>query len=187
MNSEQHVCPVWVGQLMVSRLRNLVQNPIDILSPYIKSGMKVLEIGPALGFFSIPMAKMVNPTGKIYCVDIQKKMLEKLETRAKKYKVNNQIELIESTNTSFNIAHLEKQIDFTLLFAVVHEVRDQSLLFNEVSHTMKKGARVLISEPKGHVKEKDLEWSIQLAAKSGLVVTNRPKINGSRSVELQKI
>jgi len=55
-------------------MRRLFQDPETILSPYIKSGMKVLEVGPGMGFFSLPMARLIGETGRIYCVDLQEKM-----------------------------------------------------------------------------------------------------------------
>jgi len=40
-----HVCPVWVGYLLASPLRKLLQNPDKILAPYVKPGMTVLDVG----------------------------------------------------------------------------------------------------------------------------------------------
>jgi ubiquinone/menaquinone biosynthesis C-methylase UbiE len=65
-------------------MRRLFQDPETILSPYIKSGMKVLEVGPGMGFFSLPMARLIGETGRIYCVDLQEKMLKSLQRRASK-------------------------------------------------------------------------------------------------------
>jgi hypothetical protein len=39
------VCPVWIGHLLASPLRRLVQNPKKILGPYVTSGMTVLDFG----------------------------------------------------------------------------------------------------------------------------------------------
>ena len=115
METKPHVCPVWMGYAMASPLRKLQQNPYKILSPFINEGMNVLEIGPAMGFFSIPMANMAGNNGKVYCVDIQKNMLRKLEHRAVKAGVEQTIETRLSTAGSLNIDDLKNSIDFTLL------------------------------------------------------------------------
>jgi predicted O-methyltransferase YrrM len=73
---------------MLIPLRKLQHNPVKILAPYIKPGMKAMDFGPAMGYFSIPLAKLTGTKGKVYCVDIQEKMLEKLKQRAVKYGVN---------------------------------------------------------------------------------------------------
>ena len=88
----ERVCPVWVGYLLASPLRKFAHNPDKILSPYVKEGMTVLDIGSAMGFFSIPMAQMVGPEGKVICVDMQEKMLERLQKRAHKAGVADRIE-----------------------------------------------------------------------------------------------
>jgi len=49
----KRVCPVWVGYLLASPIRKLFQNPQRILSPYVENGMKVLDVGCAMGFFKI--------------------------------------------------------------------------------------------------------------------------------------
>ena len=58
------------------------QNPVKILSPYVGSGMTVLDIGPGMGFFTLPMARLVGPAGKVVCADVQPKMLDALRRRA---------------------------------------------------------------------------------------------------------
>lgn len=61
---KQRVCPVWMGYLLVSPLRKLFMGPEKILGPFVRPGMKVLDIGCAMGFFSIPAAKMLGPRGE---------------------------------------------------------------------------------------------------------------------------
>lgn len=187
MEQEQHICPVWVGRLMVSPIRKLYQNPQTILKNHIEPGMQVLEIGPALGFFSIPMARMVGEEGKVYCVDIQDEMLKKLEHRAVRAKVLHLIETRLSSQSSLNIDDLDEQIDFALLFAVVHEIPNKSFLFNEISCSLKKGSKVLFAEPKGHVTTEQFEESIRMAEAHSFKRKESITINGSLSVILEKL
>lgn len=170
MEQEQHVCPVWVGRLLASPVRKIFQNPNKILSNYVKPGMKVLEVGPALGFFSIPMAKKVGKEGKIYCVDIQKEMLNKLEQRAIKAEVYQQVETRLSNSESFGINDLNDKIDFAFLFAVVHEIPDKRMLFTQVCKSLKPGAKVYFAEPKGHVSTEQFDDSCNIARQSGLKI-----------------
>ena len=67
----EHICPWWVGYLLVCPIRRWFQAPDKILSPYITEGMTVLDIGPAMGFFTIPAARMVGYSGKVIAVDVQ--------------------------------------------------------------------------------------------------------------------
>ena len=72
------VCPVWVGYLLVSPLRRLFHNPEKILGPYVREGMKVLDVGCAMGFFWLPLAGMIGQTGKVVCIDMQERMITSL-------------------------------------------------------------------------------------------------------------
>ena len=78
------VCPHWVGYLLASPLRRLFHNPRKILGPYVEPGMTVLDIGCAMGFFSLPLARMIGKRGKVVCVDAQENMLVSLQKRARK-------------------------------------------------------------------------------------------------------
>jgi hypothetical protein len=65
-----------------------------------------------MGFFSLPAARMVGPNGKLNCIDIQKEMIEKLETRALKSRLINRIETRLGEEKSMNIDDLIGKGDF---------------------------------------------------------------------------
>jgi ubiquinone/menaquinone biosynthesis C-methylase UbiE len=180
------VCPWYIGYFLINPLRKLMQDPYKILKEHIKPGMKILEIGPGMGFFSIPMADLTGDGGKIYAVDIQENMLSVLVKRARKKNQAGRIETITCTKESLNISGLSGQIDFALLFAVVHELPDKNSLFKQVYDSLKTGGKVLISEPKGHVTDKNFTASIQTAENIGFKVSGTPEIKGSKSVLLSK-
>lgn len=70
------VCPWWIGYLLASPLRRWFgQDPIKIFSPYVREGITVLEPGPGMGFFTIPLARLVGASGKVIAIDVQTKMI----------------------------------------------------------------------------------------------------------------
>ena len=186
MEEKKHVCPVWIGYLMASPLRKMQQNPTTILSPYIQKGMNILEIGPAMGYFSIPMAKMTGSEGMVHCVDIQENMLRKLERRAIRNNVIYNIETILATGNTQNIEHLKGKIDFCLLAYVVHEVPDKVEFFKAIVTSLKPGGKALFIEPRMHVKEEDWFFSLDIAREAGFELVREVKISGSRGFELIK-
>ncbi len=183
----ERVCPVWVGYLLANPLRKLFQNPDKILNRYIKKGMKVLDIGCAMGFFSLPLAKMVGSGGKVVCVDLQEKMIKSLKKRAKKANLSNIIETRVCSSNSLGINDL-KEIDFVLAFAVVHEVPDVHGFFSEVYKTLKPDTgRFLIIEPKGHVTKKDFETTIFIAEQNSFKMVDNPGVARSHAALLKNI
>jgi len=171
------VCPVWVGYLLASPIRKIFQNPIKILRPYVDKGMRVLDIGCAMGFFSLPLAQMVGSNGKVICVDVQEKMIKSLEKRAQKKGLSHKIETYLCHNDALGLSHIKESIDFALASAVVHEAPDASNFFSEIYETIK---------PKGHVSEKDFEATVSVAVQNGFKVVDSPQIARSRVVLLEK-
>ena len=88
----EHVCPLWVGYLLASPVRKLFQDPEKIVGQHVGYGMTVLDIGCAMGFFSLPLAEMVGVQGKVICIDLQERMIEILENRARKAGLSERIE-----------------------------------------------------------------------------------------------
>jgi ubiquinone/menaquinone biosynthesis C-methylase UbiE len=178
----KHVCPWWIGYLLISPLRRLLQNPDKILSPYISEGMTVLDIGPGMGFLTLPAARMVGAGGKVIAVDIQEKMLSALRKRAEKAGVADRIVTKVCEPESLGVTEL---IDLCLAINVVHEVPDPGALLFQIKAVLKPTGRLLIAEPGGwHVSEKDFQETLDLAAASGLKVVAEPKISRSRAAVL---
>jgi tRNA A58 N-methylase Trm61 len=84
---KNHICPYWMGYFLVNPMRKLIHTPGRMLGTYIRPGMIVIDYGSAMGYFSIPLARMVGKNGRVFCFDIQDKMLEKLIIRARKARV----------------------------------------------------------------------------------------------------
>ena len=181
-----HVCPYWIGYFLINPFRKYIHNPQEILGEYIKPGMKVIDYGCAMGYFSLPMAKMVGESGKVYGFDIQDKMLDKLTRRAKKAGVNSIVEpvLINHQNSVFD--KMKGTADFVLLFAVAHEVPDKEMLFTNLHTIMKRKGLLLFAEPAGHVSLEEFKKSVSLADDLGFDPLKPLKISRSHSMLLQK-
>ncbi|MDA3879713.1 MAG: class I SAM-dependent methyltransferase [Prolixibacteraceae bacterium] len=170
METQQRVCPWWLGYTFINPLRKYQHNPDKILAPHIKPGMQVLDYGCGMGYFSLHMARMVGENGKVYCVDIQPKMLKNLERRTRKAGYTDIVSSI-LVGENYEPQKLKNQIDFALLFAVVHEVPNQQKLFNEVYAMLKPGGKVLFAEPPGHVKPTEFEISVAKALNAGFTIS----------------
>ena len=181
------VCPWWVGYLLASPLRRLVHNPGKILAPYVRAGMTVLEPGPGMGFFTLELARLVGPSGRVVSVDIQPKMLDALKRRARSAGFSDRVEARLATPDSMGLADLSGKVDLVLAFAMVHEMPSASAFFAQAAQALKPGARLLLVEPAGHVKPALFDAELQAAAEVGLSVTGRPGVGHSLAALLQKV
>ena len=185
--AEHHVCPVWIGYILASPIRKLIwENPNRILKPYVKEAMTVADIGCAMGFFSLPLAKMVGASGKVICVDIQEKMIRKLEKRARKAGLADRIKTIINKDKSFGLDDFKEKVDFALAIGVVHEVPDSARFFSEINEAMKPAAKLLVAEPSGRVSETDFERTVSIAKHNGFGVKDKPQIKRARTALLEK-
>ena len=175
---DQHVCPWWCCFTFDNFLRKLFHNPERILRPYIAEGSTVLDIGPGMGYFSIPLARMVGETGKVIAADVQPEMLRALWMRAKRAGVEHQMitHLCKADSLGLNT-----QVDFVLTFWMVHEVPNPFLFFKEIRSLLKLSGKLLLSEPILHVNQAKFEKTIKTAESCGLVLMEKPKISLSRS------
>jgi ubiquinone/menaquinone biosynthesis C-methylase UbiE len=180
------MCPVWLGHFIASPLRRLLHSPEKILAGMLQPGMTALDLGPGMGFFSVPMARMVGAGGKIICVDNQPGMLAGLRKRAVRAGVAGQIETRLCDQNSLGLEGQAATADFALAFAMVHEVPDAAKLFAETASALKQGAKLLVAEPRGHVTEESFAKTVFLAEASGFRELDRPKIRSSRAIVLEK-
>jgi ubiquinone/menaquinone biosynthesis C-methylase UbiE len=179
----QVLCPRWLCFAFDNPLRRLVQNPKNILKQYVKEGFTVLDVGPGIGYFTIPLARMVGDSGKVIAADIQPQMLEGVRRRALKAGIADRIRLHLGTPDSIGI---RGPIDFCLAFWMVHEVPDRSRFINEIAFNLKPGGQFLVSEPKLHVSKESYDMTLEIAKSAGLILVSRPKIFISNSALLKK-
>jgi SAM-dependent methyltransferase len=184
----KRVCPWWMGYLLASPVRTWLrgQKPAEILDNYVREGMIVFEPGTGMGFFTLELARRVGPSGTV-AVDIQPRMLAGLKRRAARAGVLDRIDARLVAPDSMNLSDLTGKVDFTLAFALVHEMPSADAFFSEVATLSKPGALVLFAEPGGHVKEKDFETELQHARNTGFIVSGRPEVPHSRAVLLKRM
>jgi SAM-dependent methyltransferase len=78
------VCPWWLGYFLACPLRRLTLKREEILAPYVREGMTVLEPGPGMGFFTLELARLVGEKGRVVALDVQPKMIAALRKKAAK-------------------------------------------------------------------------------------------------------
>ncbi len=181
------VCPWWLGPVLASRVRRwLGQDPLEILSPFVREGMAVLEPGPGMGFFTIPLAQLVGTSGRVIAVDLQQKMIDGLKKRAASANVLNRIECRVCSSDSLGLNELAGTVDFALAFAMVHELPDAERFFAEIARALKPQGYLLLAEPRGHIDELKFGAELKSAAGFNLRVQEKPEISRSHAALLIK-
>jgi 2-polyprenyl-3-methyl-5-hydroxy-6-metoxy-1,4-benzoquinol methylase len=179
--AESHVCPWWVAYTFDNPLRKLFHNPHKMLSPYIEEGMRAMDVGCGMGYFSIGMARIVGETGKVIAVDLQQKMLDIMQKRARRAGL---LDRIDPRLCRPDDIVVTEDVHFILNFWMVHEVKDQQVFFNQLKSRLVSGGNILIAEPKMHVTPDEFQLTLGIAESAGLHVSGQPVIRFSRTALL---
>jgi ubiquinone/menaquinone biosynthesis C-methylase UbiE len=162
-----------------------MQNPDELIAPYVTPGMTVLEPGPGMGFFTLSLARRVG-SGRVIAVDLQPKMLAALQRRATKAGLIQRIEMRLAKADSLAIDDLRGTVDFVLAVAVVHEMNSAEGFFREVVGAMAPRARLLFAEPEGHVTQARFARQLESAERAGLAIKDQPAVKRFHAAVLAK-
>ena len=157
-------------------------NPDKIVGKLnIKSGMIVADFGCGAGYFTIPIAKIIKNSGKIYAIDVLNEALESVLSKAKLYDLLNvktvraNIEVIGGSKIESN------SVDLIILANILFQCNDYDSVLGETKRILKKDGSVVIVDwipkkvPLGPKYEHCLsEENIKkLAIKNGLKVVRK--------------
>jgi ubiquinone/menaquinone biosynthesis C-methylase UbiE len=118
--------------------------PEAILSGFsLTEGETMVDVGAGTGFFALPAAAVVGPTGRIVAVDQSEEMVEELARRVTQAELDN-ISVHVSSGYDFGIG--SDIADMVLIATVLHEVDDKPRMLGEALSVLKTGGRVGIVE-----------------------------------------
>ena len=69
---------------LIYPIARIFQPPKKLLTPFLKEGQMVADIGCATGFFTTAISELIGSEGKVYAVDMNKKSIQALEKKITK-------------------------------------------------------------------------------------------------------
>lgn len=180
----EHVCGAEYAGGLDNGLRRLLHNPEKIFKGLVKAGERVLDIGCGPGTFTIDLAVMVGEKGSVVAADLQERMLEMMEEKAKRCGLNGRIKRHQCKKDSIG---LEEEVDFINCFFMAHEIPDQDRFFSELNRALRKGGRLFLVEPKLHVGKATFLKEVALAEKLGFKRLESRKVFFSRALIFEKV
>jgi predicted O-methyltransferase YrrM len=175
-----------MGYLFLLPLRKLWEHPRKTLEPWITKGDTVFELGPAMGYFTLDLARLVGPDGQVICAEVQPRMLEALKRRLAKAGLSDIVDARLGRPDNPCIDDLTGAVDFAFLHHVIHEVSDPARVIGRVSAAMRPGGKVILAEPNGHVSKAHFLQEVKMAQETGLRVIRRPRLWRQMTVVMEK-
>jgi len=109
-------------------------------------GSTVADIGAGSGYFTERLSRLVGATGKVFATDIQQGMLDLLQQRLARERLNNvALVLGEPANPKLPPA----AIDLALMVDVYHELSDPQTVLAHIRTALRPGGRLVLIEYKG--------------------------------------
>ncbi len=109
----------------------------------VEKGTTICDVGCGNGFYSLPLAEMVGPSGMIIGVEIQQEMLDLLAERAEEAGIKN----IRPVLGRLNDPKLEKaSVDLALLVDVYHEFSHPEQMLAGLRRSLKPNGRLVLLE-----------------------------------------
>lgn len=129
---------------LLSEDRKKLLPPDQVLGALgLTAGAVMLDIGAGPGFFTLPAAELVGPSGKVYGLDIAPAMLERLRERAAEAGLGN-VETLVSEEDRLPLP--DGVADAALLANVLHEVHGPVAFLREIARTLRPGGALAVVE-----------------------------------------
>lgn len=119
--------------------------PQDIIRQMdVQSGMHVADLGAGVGTLSIILARAVGDAGKVYAIEVQKSLLERLKNETREARVHN-VEALWGDIERVNGTHLgDGAVDAAVASNVLFQTEDKSGFAAETKRILKPGGKLLL-------------------------------------------
>ncbi|TKJ19352.1 MAG: dimethylmenaquinone methyltransferase [Promethearchaeota archaeon Loki_b32] len=124
--------------------RKFIQKPETVAERmHLKPGMIIIEIGPGKGSYTKALAKSILPDGKVYAIDIQQSIINRLKKRIEKEGITN---IILKIDDAYNLSFEDESVDRVLMIASLPEIPDPIRVLKELKRVLKPDGMISLSE-----------------------------------------
>jgi len=131
----------YVGLLERSNREDVQKSPEIMKALAFKPGERVADIGAGSGYFTIPAAAAVGPTGVVWALDIAQEMIDYLGFRLKSLKIEN----VKQRKVLSDDPLLEPaSVETILMIDTIHYVKDRVAYARKLRQGLVPGGRLVI-------------------------------------------
>ncbi|MEJ2252531.1 MAG: methyltransferase domain-containing protein [Candidatus Lokiarchaeota archaeon] len=137
--------PAFLTRLIDNPIRRkFMQQPEKLADRLdLKPGMTVIEVGPGKGNYTKAIAKKVSSDGRVYAIDIQEWVIEKLKKRLEEENIKN---IEPKIDDAYALSFQDNSIDRIFLNTCLPEIPEPVRALKEFRRVLKKGGFVSMSE-----------------------------------------
>ncbi|MFX0141879.1 MAG: class I SAM-dependent methyltransferase [Candidatus Hodarchaeota archaeon] len=137
--------PAFMTRLIDNPIRRkFIQKPEKIVERMkLEPGMIVVEIGPGKGSYTKVVAKSLLPDGKVYAIDIQESLINRLKKKIEKENIMN---IIPKIDDAYDLSFEGESVDRVLMIACLPEIPDPVRVLKEIKRILKPDGLISLSE-----------------------------------------
>jgi len=137
--------PQFMTNIIDNRIRRkFIQNPDQIAERMgAKPGDIVVELGPGKGSYSIGVAKRIEPNGKLYAIDIDQKILDRLQKRLHEENITN---IIPKKDDAYLLDFEDESVDIIFAVACLPEIPKPIEVLKEFKRILRPHGRISLCE-----------------------------------------
>jgi ubiquinone/menaquinone biosynthesis C-methylase UbiE len=130
--------------LLLAPEREKALKPKELLKSFgLKSGDTIADIGCGPGFFTLPAAAIVGPTGKVYALDVQSDMAATVTMRVADLGLHH-VEVMTTEETEVPLP--SKSVQMVWMAFVLHEMEKRAMYLHRLRPCLRAGGRVVVLE-----------------------------------------
>src|SRR5512139_761991 len=136
--------PQFLANLIDNPLRRKFQPPSEMpIRHGIQPSMTVLEVGPGNGRYTIETARCVGSLGKVVTIDIEPKMIERVQQRAQIEGITN---LEAKVADVYHLPFPDGMFDAVYMITVISEIPDPEQAMHEFHRLLSPSGTLAFSE-----------------------------------------
>ena len=111
----------------------------------LEAGGHAADVGAGDGFFTVRMARLVGPRGRVIAEDVDEKALAKLRERIVKEPVPENVETVLGQPNDPKLP--EHTLDAVLVCNAYHEMTEHDAMLSHIYRALRNGGRLVLLEP----------------------------------------
>ena len=147
--------------------RRYWQNPEEIAERTgAKPGDFVVEIGPGKGSYTKAVAKKILPNGKLFAIDIQQPILDKLQRKLDEEEITN---IYPKFNDAYNLSFEDESVDVIFAITCLPEIPEPVKALKEFKRILKPDGLIsfceLFFDPDYPLRKTEKKWAVEAGLK----------------------